>query len=128
VEKNLRVIPVISREILRARVGDQAVYQAHTVTLSQGGAFGIGGRAVTATTSCTPVALITGTPAAFTDRNAQDDARDLITRLQQVNRNQLLPQDTTMQAILRGATALSQQAVDQAIAGVESARRAVENR
>lgn len=128
VERGVRVIPVISREILRARVGDQAVYQAHTVTLSQGGVFGIGGRAVTATTSCTPVALVTGAPTAFTDRNAQDDARDLITRLQQVNRTQLLPQDTTMQAILRGATQLSQQAVDQAVAGVEAARRSVENR
>lgn len=128
VEKNLRVIPVISREILRARVGEQAVYQAQTVTLAQGGVFGIGGRAVTATTSCTPVALITGAPGAFSDRNGQDDARDMIQRLQQVPSERLLPQDTAMQAILRSATRMSQAAVDQAVAGVEAARRAVENR
>jgi hypothetical protein len=128
VENNLRIVPVISREILRARVGDQAVYNAQTFTLTEGRAFGIGGRAVTATTACTPVALFTGAPAAFADRNGQDDARELIQRLQQVNRNSMLPQDTTIQAILRNANRLSQTAVDQAVAGVEAARRAVENR
>jgi hypothetical protein len=128
VENNLRIIPVISREILRARVGDQAVYNAQTFTLTEGRAFGIGGRAVTATTACTPVALFTGAPAAFADRNGQDDAREMIQRLQQVNRNSMLPQDNTIQAILRNATRLSQTAVDQAVAGVEAARRAVENR
>jgi hypothetical protein len=128
VEKGLRVIPVISREILRARVGEQAVYQAHTVTLSPGGVFGFGGRAMTATTSCTPVALFTGSPAAFQDRNGQDDARDMIQRLAEVNSSALLPRDSAMQAILRSAVRMSQEAVDQAVAGVETARRAVENR
>ena len=128
VQNNLRIIPVISREILRARVGEQAVYQPQTFQLSQGGAFGIGGRAVTATTACTPVALFTGSTAAFSDRNGQDDAREMIQRLQQVNRAAMMPQDNAIQAILRNATRLSQAAVDQTVAGVEAARRAVENR
>lgn len=128
VEKNLRVIPVISREILRARVGEQNVYNAQTFTLSDGRLFGIGGRAVTATTACTPVALFTGAPSAFQDRNGQDDAREMIQRLQQVGRDSMLPQDSVMQRVLRSATQLSQSAVEQAVAGVESARRAVENR
>lgn len=128
VEKNLRVIPVISREILRARVGEQNVYNAQTFTLSDGRLFGIGGRAVTATTACTPVALFTGAPSAFQDRNGQDDAREMIQRLQQVGRDRMLPQDSAMQRVLRSATQLSQSAVEQALAGVESARRAVENR
>lgn len=128
VEKGLRVIPVISREILRARVGEQNVYNAQTFTLSDGRLFGIGGRAITATTACTPVAVFTGAPGAFQDRNGQDDAREMIQRLQQVSRNSMLPQDSTMQRILRSATQLSQSAVEQAVAGVESARRAVENR
>ena len=128
VEHNLRIIPVISREILRARVGDQAVYNAQTFQLAGGNMFGIGGRAVSATTACTPVALFTGSPSAFSDRNGQDDARELIQRLQQVNRAAMMPQDNAIQGILRGATRLSQTAVDQAVAGVEAARRAVENR
>lgn len=128
VERGVRIIPVISREILRARVGDTPVYQAQTFQLSQGGLFGIGGRAQTATTACTQVALFTGAPASFQDRNGQDDAREMIQRLQQVPRDALLPQDNAVQAILRGATRLSQSAVDQAVAGVESARRAVEGR
>lgn len=125
---NLRIIPVISREILRARVGEQAVYQPQTFTLSEGRAFGIGGRAITATTACTPVALFTGAPGAFADRNGQDDAREMIQRLQQVDRAAMLPQDGAIQALLRNVNRLSQAAVDQAVAGVESARRAVENR
>jgi hypothetical protein len=128
VENNLRIVPVISREILRARVGEQAVYSAQTFTLAGGNLFGIGGRAVTATTACTPVALFTGAPTAFADRNGQDDAREMIQRLQQVNRTAMMPQDSGIQNILRSATRLSQSAVDQAVAGVEAAKRAVENR
>jgi hypothetical protein len=128
VERGVRVVPVISREILRARVGEQAVYNAQTFTLSGGNLFGIGGRAVTATTACTPVALFTGAPGAFADRNGQEDAREMIQRLQQVNRTAMMPQDGAIQSILRSATQLSQSAVDQAVAGVEAARRAVETR
>jgi len=127
-ERGLRVIPVISREILRANVNGTQVYQAQTFQLTQGGLFGIGGRAQTATTACTPVAMFTGSPAAFNDRNAQDDARELIARVQAVPRNSLMPQDSAIQSILNSATRLSQSAVDSAIAGVEAARRSVENR
>lgn len=128
VDNKVRIIPVISREILRARVGEQLVYQPQTFQLSQGSVFGIGGGAVTATTACTPVSLFTGAPDAFTERNAKDDAREMIQRLQQVDRNSMMPQDSAVQRILRTATRLSQEAVDQAVAGVESARRIVENR
>ena len=128
VQNNLRIMPVISREILRARVGDTPVYQAQSFQLTQGGAFGIGGRAQTATTACTQVALFTGAPSSFADRNGQDDAREMIQRIQQVPRDALLPQDNAVQAILRGATRLSQSAVDQVVNGVDAAKRAVENR
>lgn len=127
-ESGVRVIPVISREILRARVGEQEVYRAQTATLSEGRMFGIGGRATQVTTACTPVAVFTGAPQAFADRNAQDDARDMITRLREVNADALLPQDTTMRALLRSATRMSQAAVEQAMQQVDAARRAVENR
>lgn len=128
VESGVRVIPVISREILRARVGEQNVYQAQTFQLAGGNLFGIGGRAVTATTACTPVALFTGAPSAFSDRNGQDDAREMIDRLRSIPTAALMPQDNTVQSILRNATRLSQSAVDRAVEGVEAAKRAVESR
>lgn len=127
-ESGVRVIPVISREILRARVGDQEVYRAQTATLSEGRMFGIGGRAMQVTTACTPVAVFTGAPQAFPDRNGQDDARDMIERLRQVNVDAMMPQDNAMRALLRSATRMSQAAVEQAVQQVELARRAVENR
>jgi hypothetical protein len=128
VENNLRVIPVISREILRAKVNDQSVYQVQSFNLSHGGFFGIGGRAQTVTTACTPVAIFTGSPSNFTDRNSQEDARDLVERIRQVPHENILPQDSTLASIIRNATRLSQSAIDQAIDGVERARQAVEQR
>jgi len=127
VEKNLRVIPVISREILRARVGENTVYQAQSFKLTEGGVFGIGGSARAVTTSCTPVALITGSSDAFEDRNAKDDAIELVQRVSAVPRANLLPKDNAIAAILNGATRLSQSALEQAVAGVEAAKKAVEN-
>lgn len=125
VEKDLRVIPVISREILRAKVDDQAVYQAQEFSLTQGGVFSKG---KTVTTSCTPVALFTGSPKAFTDRNAQDDAKELVDRLKAVPREKMLPQDSFMATLLKGTRSLSAAALEQMVAGVEAAKKAVENR
>lgn len=128
VENKLRIIPVISREIIRAKVGEQNVYNAETFTLANGKLFGIGGSPIMATTACTPVALFTGAPGAFSNRNHQDDAQDMIQRLQQINRAQLMPKDSFIQNILTSATRLSQDAVNQAIAGVESVRQAIESK
>tara|TARA_R110000868_G_scaffold9620_1_gene47492 strand:+ start:8077 stop:9087 length:1011 start_codon:yes stop_codon:yes gene_type:complete len=128
VDQKLRVLPVISREILRAQVGETPVYQAQTFRLAEGGMFGIGGAAQTATTTCTQVAVITGSPDAYADRNSQDDAREMIQKVREIPRDNLLPRDNAIAAILKGATRLSQNAVEQAVAGVDAARRAVENR
>ena len=128
VEQGLRVIPVISREILRARVGETSVYQAQTFSLSEGSFLGIGGRAQTATTACTQVALITGAAEAFSDRNARDDATEMTARLRSVPASDLMPQDGVVSRILRQANRLSQSAVDAAVEGVETARRAVVER
>ena len=127
VEKGLRVIPVVSREILRARVGDQSVYEVREFILSGGGFLGIGGREQRATTACTQVAIFTGAPENFSDRNGQDDAREMIQRVRQVPRDNLLPRDDAMSRILRSANRLSQSAVEQMVSGVDAARRAVTN-
>jgi hypothetical protein len=72
--------------------------------------------------------VITGSPDAYADRNGQDDAREMIQKVREIPRDNLLPQDNAIAAVLKGATRLSQSAVEQAVAGVDAARRAVENR
>lgn len=120
-EKKLFIIPVISREILQAKVADQPVYQAQTFSMTESGFFVKGKQA---TTSCTPVTIFTGSPAAFTDRNAQEDAKDLIERVKQIPADNMLPKDSVIANIIKGATRLSQSALDNAIQAVEAARKA----
>ncbi len=126
VERNLRVVPVVSRELLRARVGDQAVYEVQEFNLSEGGVLGIGGRARTATTACTPVAVITAVPEALPAGNAQADQRDLIMRLREVPSAQLLPQQGAIARLISGTRRMSQTAVDGMVTAAEAAKRAAQ--
>lgn len=126
VERNLRVVPVVSRELLRARVGDQAVYEVQEFNLSEGGVLGIGGRARTATTACTPVAVITATPETMPAGNAQADQRDLIQRLREVPSAQLLPQQGAIARLISGTRRMSQSAVDGMVSAAETAKRAAQ--
>lgn len=124
VERNLRVVPVVSRELLRARVGGQAVYEVQEFNLSEGGVMGIGGRARVATTACTPVAIFTATPESMPAGAARDDQRDLIQRLRDVPSAQLLPQQTGIARLISGARRVSQSAVDGMVSAAERARAA----
>lgn len=121
-EKGLRVIPVISREIMKSRIGDGTVYRAQTFTLNAGGVFS---KPITATTSCTPVALITGNPAAAKTANDKDDAQDLITKIREIPREKMLPQDSFVSTLLKGATYLSNAALDKVMDGVDATRKAL---
>lgn len=125
VEKDLRIIPVLSRELLQAKVDGQDVYQAQTFNLTESGWISKG---KTATTSCTPVAMFTGSPDAFTDRNAKDDAKDMIERVRQIPSDAMLPKDDVVAAILKKANRLSQVALEKTLEAVEAARKAAENR
>ncbi|HYF06039.1 MAG TPA: hypothetical protein VD970_00320 [Acetobacteraceae bacterium] len=127
VERNLRTVPVVSREVLRIRVGEEAVYQVQEFALTEGGFLGIGGRARVATTACTPVAIFTGTPDAVGNTpNAREDQRDLIQRVREVPAAQLLPQQGAVARIISGARRVSQQAVEGMENAAASARRAAE--
>lgn len=127
VERNLRTVPVVSREVLRIRVADEAVYQVQEFALTEGGFMGIGGRARLATTACTPVAVFTGTPDAVGGaQTAREDQRDLIQRVREVPSQQLLPQQSSVARIISGARRMSQQAVEGLENAAASARRAAE--
>lgn len=125
VEAGLTVVPVVSRAILRAAVGEVRVYEAQTFDLAAGGFLGIGGRGIKVTTACTKVVLVTGAPAAFEGRDDQEDARDRALALANASRAKLLPTSGGLAAMLRGATRLSQAAVDGITDTADRARRAV---
>jgi hypothetical protein len=128
VEKNLRIIPVVSREILRTRVAGQAVYEVRAFTLSGGGIFA---RARELTTACTPVALFAGTPeavTAFGRGGSADDQRELIERIRAVPAARLLPQEDRVARLISGARRLTQQAAEDMANAADAAKRAVQSR
>jgi hypothetical protein len=120
-KNGIRILPVLSREIIRAKVGDTAVYQAASFTMEEGGVFG---SPTQITTACTQVALITGHPSNFADRNGQDDAKDMIQRLGSVGRDAFMPADNWMAGLLRGTRWLKDAALEGALAAVDTAKQA----
>jgi hypothetical protein len=126
IEKGLKVIPVASREILRIKLNGQAVYQLQAFDLKSRGVFV---KAVEATTTCTPVAIIAGSPDAFDgDRNRVDDQKDLIERIRKIPAERLLPQEGRIASIIKSARKLSGQAVEEMQALIESTRQMVVDR
>ena len=124
-EKGLRIIPVVSREILRTRVADQAVYEVQTFTLGGGGAFA---RPRELTTACTPVAIFGGAPEALAVGKGvtQDDQRELIAKVRAIPAQRLLPQESRVAALIANARRLSAGAAEQLAAAAETTKRAVE--
>jgi hypothetical protein len=126
VEKGLKVIPVVTRDILRAKLNGQGVYQLQTYTLRTGGLFV---KAREETTACTPVAIITGAPAAFgSDRDKVDDQKDMIQKIRDVPVERLLPQESRINALLKSIKKMSDAAAEELAALVESTHLAIDNR
>jgi hypothetical protein len=127
-QNSLRVIPVVSREILRSRVGDQSVYEVRSFTLAGGGFFS---RPRELTTACTPVAVFAGTPeavAAFGKGGTAEDQREMIERIRTIPAARLLPQEDRVARLISGARRLSNQAVEEMTNAADAARRAVQDR
>lgn len=125
VEKNLRIIPVVSREVLRSRVGEQTVYEVQTFTLAGGGLFA---RPRELTTACTPVAIFTGTPEALTGKGGvtPEDQQELIAKVRAIPTARLLPQEDRVARLISGARRLSGQALEQMTSAADAAKRAAE--
>lgn len=124
VEKGLRMVPVISKEIVRAKVGDQELYQVQDFSLTPGGFISKG---KTASTACTPVALITGSPDALTDRNKIDDQKDLIKSVREIPSSKLLPAEGALASIIKNAKRISGRALEDAMAAVDAAKTRANN-
>ena len=120
-EKELKVIPVASREIFHLKLNDQEIYQLHAFYLKAAGIFV---KATEVETACTPVAIITGTPGVFgSDRDKVDDQKDMIQKIREVPAEKLLPQESRVAAVIKSAKKLTEQAVEEAVAAVEKTRQ-----
>lgn len=123
IEKGLTIIPVVSREIAQAKVGDDNLYNVQSFSLKSGGIFVSGDDRVTA---CTPVAVITGNPDNQKDANSKDDQKDLIKAIRDVQASALLPQDSRLAALVRGMKKISKGALDEMMAAADKAKKAAE--
>lgn len=120
-EKGLNIIPVVSREITKTKVGEQELYQIQSFSLKSGGLFTSGEEKVTA---CTPVAVITGNPESAKSPNDRDNQKDLIQALQSVPQGSLMPADNRIAKLLTSVRRVSQQAVNEMIAAADKAKEA----
>lgn len=113
---NLRIIPVVSRDIMRAKINDKPVYKVQNFNIGPKGGI---------STACTPAVLLTGAMVNFSDKNDIDDNIEMIAKLQSVPVTDLLPRDSVFASLLKRITTLSDSAVTAMIAGVEKARASI---
>ena len=93
--KGLSLIPVTSDEIQQIKLHGEAVYRTQVYHLGSGDV----------TTSCTPVAIITGAPDVFGNApNKVDDQRDLIDRIRKLPAERLLPQPSNFARVVSSAS------------------------
>jgi hypothetical protein len=93
--KGLSLIPVTSDKTQQIKLHGEAVYRTQVFHLGSGDV----------TTSCTPVAIITGAPAVFgNDPNKVDDQRDLIDRIRKLPAERLLPQPSSFARAVSSAS------------------------
>src|SRR5262249_38185565 len=81
VDLKLEVVPVISKEVVRAKIGDETPYQVQEFTFSEAGLFS---SAVTHKTACTPVVIITGNPPALPQVD-QNDQAEMVKTIQSIS-------------------------------------------
>ena len=121
-EKGLKVIPVVTKEILDKKLNGQSIYQLQTFTLKSGGIFA---KATEATAACTPVAIITGAPGVVrSDPDKVDNQRELIQAIRNIPAERLLPKENPIVAdVIRSPKTLADQKVVEMVAMVEKTRQ-----
>jgi len=124
-QKKLKVIPVVSNEILDIRQNGLSVYQRQTFNLRSRNIFA---GAMEATTACALVAVITGAPeeAFGSDRDKINAQRRLIQKVHDVPAEELRPQESQVTAIIGYAGALTEKVMEELAALVENMRRMIE--
>jgi hypothetical protein len=127
VEKGLKVIPVVTKEILDKKLSGQSIYQLQTFNLKSGGLF------VTpteATAACTPVAIITGAPEVFgNNRDKVDNQKELIQAVKNIPAEKLLPKENPVVAdVIRFPKKPSEPEIMRMVQQAENTRQTAEKR
>ncbi len=120
-EKGLRAVKVVSRDLVNAQVDGKNVYDVQTFNLKDGFF-----TAKEETTSCTPVAVITGSLTAFSAAGDQAEQKDLIKLVSAIPSSDLLPQESRLAKIISSAKKIGGKALDEMIAAAEAARKKAE--
>lgn len=120
-DRGLKVIPVVSREITKIKVGDQDLYQVQSFSMKSGGLFTSGEEKVTA---CTPVAIITGNPDAAKSPNDKDNQKDLIEAIRTIPAQNLLPAEPRLAKLLSSVRRVSGSALNEMLAAADKAKEA----
>jgi hypothetical protein len=102
--KNLKIVPVISAEILRIKLNGQEVYGEQTFESDPS----IFGKVTEATTACTRVAIITGAPTVFAGEAAERQEQ-MIRKVSAVPADKLLLQTSRVVTVIRYVTNLAEQ-------------------
>jgi len=125
-DNNLKIIPVISREIIRQKVGEQSLYiPKENIEVKAGSWAGLGS-ATTVTTSCTPVTYFTGKADHFRITGAdRDDHDDMIKTIKAANASDLVPADGAWSKFLKGAKTMSEAGLEAVLKAGESAANSV---
>ncbi len=117
-EKGL-FIPVIDRNILRQTIDDQKVYFAQETDVSNGKFWKKGAKV---TTACTPMVIFTGNPKLMTDNDQKLDHKDMISTVNDIPAEKLLPKQGFFKKMWSKTRALSADAVDKMMVASEKAR------
>lgn len=125
VDSKLTIIPVASREMLRAEIDGAKLYELSEFNITEGSWFSSGDAVQTA---CTPVVLFTGNPESFTTPNGIDDQKDLIATIKKIPAEKLLPQDDFLAKLMKTARKVGGDAVELTLKGIDAAREAAEKR
>jgi hypothetical protein len=119
-DRSLIIVPVVSREIANAKIDGQDLYSIQSYTLTDGGWIA---SAKTATTACTPVAIITGNPAGM-KKDQQDDQKDMVKAIRDVKQSALLPKDDRLASLMKSVRSMSASGLNDILAGVDKAKQA----
>jgi hypothetical protein len=122
-EKGLTILPVVSRQITAAKVGNDDLYQVQSFNLTAGGLFRSGDTKVTA---CTPVAIITGNPEAAQNAGQKKNQAALVKVMQDIPSSSLLPQEPRLAKLISGIKRVSSSTLDEMLAAADKAREAAQ--
>ncbi len=121
VDNGMTFIPVLSKDIVNAKVGGKEVYSVYTVEVTEGGMITPG---LKIDTVCTPVVYVTGKETLFTNGGDRRNQADKIADIKNAPATAFLPQDGFWANLKKVAIKKSGEAVTKIMIDVDAAANA----